>query len=167
VGEAGVPIAAAKRAEMREVYLEHRTCQSVVKACDVSWQTAERYRVEDKWDKACARVDQLAEDLAVKKIGKRRADTIRIAYASIVKMAKDLESKTSLPWSAPDVDKMARLVELLSGSADSRPGIAGDGPVVILPDDGSDPDFTPPEPNAAGAVPPSVDPAVEVPGEPS
>ena len=37
--------------------------------------------------------------------------------------------------------------------------------VVILPDDGSDPDFKPPEPNAEGAVPPSVDPPVEVPGE--
>lgn len=151
---------------MREVYLDHRSIESVSRICDVAWVTADKYRVEDQWDRACARVDKLAEDIAVKKIGKRRADTIRIAHAAIVKMAIDLEKKTDLPWSAPDVDKMARLVELLTGGADSRPGVPSNGPVVVLPDDGSDPDFDQ-HADTASDIPPAVDPTVEVPGESS
>jgi len=164
VGDPGVPVTSEKRAEMREVYLEHRTCQSVVRACDVSWQTAERYRVEDKWDEACTKVDQLAERLAIRKIGTRRADTIRIAQAAIVKMARSINDKDTLDWSATDVDKLARLIELLTGSADSRPGVANNNPVLVLPDDGSDPDFNP-NANTTSEILPAVDPAVEISGE--
>jgi hypothetical protein len=105
---------------MREAYLEHRTVQAVVRLCKVSWITAEKYRVEDNWDRACARVDKLAEDIAVKRVGKRRADNLRIAQAGLVKMAKDLDTKSTIAFDANAVDRLARLVEFLSGDPDSR-----------------------------------------------
>lgn len=160
------PLSTEKRNQLREAYLEHRNCGTVASICGCSWTTVEKYRIEDQWDKALARIDRLAENLVVAKLSQRRADTIRIAHAAIIKMAKDLDSKDALPWSAQDVDKMARLVELLTGGVDSRPGVERDGPVVILPDNGSDPDFSPMEPNEESTVSGAVDPAVEVPGEP-
>jgi len=161
-------ITASKLAEMRELYLEHRSIQKVVDLAHVDWHTADKYRVEDEWDKACVRVDKLAEDLAVKKIGKRRADNIRIAQAAIVKMAKSLnEAGEAIPFNARGLNLLARLVEFLSGEPDSRPAGTGEyKPVVILPDDGSDPDFKPVEPIAGRPIPGTVDPAVEVSGEP-
>lgn len=105
---------------MRDAYLEHRTVQAASRAGGVNWETAERYRVEDNWDKACARVDKLAEDLAVKRVGKRRADNLRIAQAALTKMAINLRDRKILPFDAHAVDKLARLVEFLSGDPDSR-----------------------------------------------
>lgn len=133
------PLSSDKRAAMREIYLEYRSVESVVRHCDVNWHTAEKYRVEDQWDKAAARVDQLAEDIAVKKIAKRRADNIRIAQAALVKMAKDLDAKDKLTFSATDADKLSRLVEFLSGDPDSRPDTKASNIMIYVPDNGRGP----------------------------
>jgi hypothetical protein len=108
---------------MRETYLEHRTCESVARICDVAWGTVEKYRVEGEWDKLCDRVDRLAEDRAVQKVSKRRADNIKIAQAYIIKTAKDMGTHDSIPFDPAAHDRMSRLVEFLSGDSDSRHSI--------------------------------------------
>jgi len=113
------PLTMAQRNTMREVYLEHRTCEAVARLCECSWATAEKYRIEDEWDRACAKVDALAEKIAVEKVAKRRADSIRIAHAAIVKMAKDLHRKDVVDFGVGDFNTLVRLIEYLSGEADS------------------------------------------------
>jgi len=120
VARQGQKVGAVLLAQMRDAYLEHRTVSGVMRVCGVNWATAYRYRISEGWDKACARVDKLAEDMAVKRVGKRRADNLRIAQAALVKMAQNLHDRKVLPFDAHAMDKLARLVEFLSGDPDSR-----------------------------------------------
>jgi len=105
---------------MREVYLEHRNVNSVAHECNVDWKCADRYRVEDNWDEACAKLDRLIEKLTIDKIAKRRTDNIKIAQAAIIKMAKSLDKQSELKFDPYALERLARLVEFLSGDPDSR-----------------------------------------------
>lgn len=108
-------ISSEKAQEMFEVFCERKSVNMVVTRCKVSQKAAERYRIEDKWDKRLEEIREKVQAKQDKNIANVKAQHIRIIRKWIAKFIKNLKGKDRAELSASDYEKLVRLELFLRG----------------------------------------------------
>jgi len=142
------PARADRERRAFEIYfnLPRRSYKTVAAQLGVSLATIKAWAKTHRWKTRLAeREAQAARQLADQSARRGQAENernLKIVRAALIYLARDITSGNLKQLS--ELDKLIRLEEHLMGFA--APGEASgartSNPVVILPDDGSDPDFS-------------------------